>query len=168
MLADPTIDAAVLETARGGIVREGLAFDGHDVGVVLNISTDHLGIGGVHTLADLARVKSVVVRAVRKRGTSVLNADDERVRRMSRDAGGRIAYFTMGPVHRMPGAADLREHLVAALEHDDTLVIHDREAPTPSCARTRSPRRSAAQHGSTWPMPSPPPSPATRRGLHPR
>ena len=126
VLADPTIDAAVLETARGGIVREGLAFDGHDVGVVLNVSTDHLGIGGVHTLADLARVKSVVVRAVGKRGTSVLNADDARVRRMSRVAGGRIAYFTMGP-----RAADLREHLVASLEHDDLLVIHDGDTAHP-------------------------------------
>jgi cyanophycin synthetase len=120
VLADPLIDAAVLETARGGIVREGLAFDRHDVGVMLNIAADHLGLGGVNTLGELARVKSVVVRAVRRRGTSVLNADDPRVRRMAKIAGGRIAYFTMGP--RTP---DLDGHLVASLEADDVLVISD-------------------------------------------
>jgi cyanophycin synthetase len=120
VLADPQIDAAVLETARGGIVREGLAFDRHEVGVMLNISADHLGLGGVETLRELARVKSVVVRAVRRRGTSVLNADDPRVRRMAKVAGGRVAYFTMG--RRIP---DLAGHMVACLEDDETLVIHD-------------------------------------------
>ncbi len=120
VLADPTIDAAVLETARGGMVREGLAFDAPDVGVVLNVSRDHMGLGGVNTLADLARVKSIVVRAVRKRGTSVLNADDPLVRRMSRVAGGRVAFFTMSsrPV-------ELEEHLVASLEDGDVLTLHD-------------------------------------------
>ncbi len=78
MLADPTVDVAVLETARGGLLREGLAYDRADVGVVLNVTADHLGLKGVDTLGQLARVKSVVVRDVRRRGTSVLNADDPR------------------------------------------------------------------------------------------
>ncbi|MDZ4690294.1 cyanophycin synthetase [Terricaulis sp.] len=97
LLSDPTVDVAVLETARGGIVREGLGFDRCDVGAVLNISADHLGVGGVETLKDLAAVKSVVVEAVRRRGVSVLNFDDAHTRAMARHAGGRIAYFSMRP-----------------------------------------------------------------------
>src|SRR5437773_9791538 len=66
VLLHPRVEVAVLETARGGILREGLAFDTCSVGVVTNISSDHLGIGGVNTLEQLARVKQVVVEAVRK------------------------------------------------------------------------------------------------------
>ena len=95
VLADPTVDVAVLETARGGILREGLGFDRCDVGCVLNISDDHLGLKGVMTLDDLAAVKSVVTEAVSRRGVSVLNADDPLTRRMARHAGGRIGYFSM-------------------------------------------------------------------------
>jgi cyanophycin synthetase len=94
VLADPTVGVTVLETARGGLLREGLAYDRADVGVVLNVSADHLGLKGIDTLGDLARVKSVVARRVRRRGTTVLNADDPLTRRMSRRAGGRVAFFT--------------------------------------------------------------------------
>lgn len=109
VLKDPTIEAAVLETARGGILREGLGFDRCDVGAVLNIQADHLGLRGVETLDDLARVKSLVVEVVQKDGTSVLNADDPLCVAMRERAGGRIAYFSMhggdnGPDH-------LREHI---------------------------------------------------------
>ena len=74
VLASPVVEAAVLETARGGIVKRGLAFDRCDVGVVLNVSGDHLGLDGVETLADLARVKSTVARCAG--AAAVLNADD--------------------------------------------------------------------------------------------
>ncbi|MCV5682290.1 Mur ligase family protein, partial [Escherichia coli] len=74
VLKDPTVEVAVLETARGGIIRSGLGFDYCDVGVVLNVAADHLGLKDVNTLEDLARVKSVVPRAVGKRGYAVLNA----------------------------------------------------------------------------------------------
>ncbi len=109
VLKDPTIEAAVLETARGGILREGLGFDRCDVGAVLNIQGDHLGLRGVETLEDLARIKSLVVEVVQKHGTSVLNADDPLCVAMQERAGGRIAYFSMhggdnGPEH-------LREHI---------------------------------------------------------
>ncbi|HEX6289074.1 MAG TPA: cyanophycin synthetase [Herpetosiphonaceae bacterium] len=108
-LKDPTIEAAVLETARGGILREGLGFDRCDVGAVLNVQADHLGLRGVETLEDLARIKSLVVEVVQKNGTSVLNADDPLTVGMREQAGGRIAYFSMhggddGPEH-------LREHI---------------------------------------------------------
>ena len=95
VLEDPTVDVAVLETARGGLLREGLAFQRCDVGVVLNVEADHLGLKGIDTLDDLARVKSVIVNVVRRGGTSVLNADDPLTLRMARRAGGRPAFFSM-------------------------------------------------------------------------
>lgn len=64
VLGNPAVDVAVLETARGGILREGLGFDSADVGAVLNVSSDHLGLKGVHTLEELAGVKGVVVQSV--------------------------------------------------------------------------------------------------------
>lgn len=76
LLSNKKIDAAVLETARGGIIREGLGYDLADVGVITNITDDHLGLDGVETLEDLAYVKSLVVEAVKKDGHAVLNAAD--------------------------------------------------------------------------------------------
>ncbi len=77
VLKDTTVEAAVLETARGGIIKRGLGYDLADVGVIVNISDDHLGIDGVDTLEDLAKVKSLVAEAVKPGGTAVLNADDK-------------------------------------------------------------------------------------------
>jgi len=76
LLSNKAVEAAVLETARGGIVREGLGYDLADVGVITNITEDHLGIDGVDTLEDLAFIKSLVVEAVKKEGAAVLNAED--------------------------------------------------------------------------------------------
>ncbi len=93
VLKNPSVDAAVLETARGGILREGLGFDRCDVGAVLNISNDHLGMRGVETLEHLAEVKSLIVEVVRDNGSSVLNADDPLVVNMAERAEGRIVYL---------------------------------------------------------------------------
>lgn len=95
VLKDPTVDVAVLETARGGIIRSGLGFDHCDVGVVLNVAADHLGLKDVNTLEDLARVKSVVPRAVGKRGYAVLNAEDELVYKMKELVDGKVVCFSM-------------------------------------------------------------------------
>lgn len=76
VLTEPGLDLAVLETARGGILLRGLAYESNDVGVFTNVSADHLGHLGVHTVEGLARVKSVVVRVTRPEGYAVLNADD--------------------------------------------------------------------------------------------
>ncbi|GAB4112835.1 MAG: cyanophycin synthetase [Roseiflexaceae bacterium] len=109
VLKDPTVDAAVLETARGGILREGLGFDRCDVGAVLNVSNDHLGLRGINTLEEIAEVKSLVVEVVRKDGASVLNADDPLVSDMAGRAGGRIVYFSM---HGGESASDLlKDHI---------------------------------------------------------
>lgn len=94
-LADKNIDAAVLETARGGIIREGLGYDLADVGVITNISEDHLGIDGIETLEDLAFVKALVVEAVKEDGYSVLNADDPMTTYLAQRAKGKIIYFSM-------------------------------------------------------------------------
>ncbi|MDP4151849.1 MAG: cyanophycin synthetase [Bacillota bacterium] len=76
LLANKNIDAAVLETARGGLVREGLGYDLADVGVITNIAEDHLGLDGIDTIEDLAFVKSLVIEAIKEDGAAVLNAAD--------------------------------------------------------------------------------------------
>lgn len=95
VLKDPTVEVAVLETARGGIIRSGIGFDHSDVGIVTNIAADHLGLKDVHTLEDLARVKSVVPRSVSPKGFAVLNAEDDNVYRMRKLVDGKIVLFSM-------------------------------------------------------------------------
>jgi len=95
ILQDPTVEVAVLESARGGILRSGLAFDASNVGVVLNVAADHLGIGDIETIEQMAKVKSVVAEAVLPNGYAVLNADDPLVAAMAKRVKSQIAYFTM-------------------------------------------------------------------------
>lgn len=95
VLKDPTVDVAVLETARGGIIRSGLGFDHCDIGVVMNVAADHLGLKDVNTLEDLARVKSVVPRSVSKKGYAVLNAEDPLVYKMKELVDGKVVCFSM-------------------------------------------------------------------------
>lgn len=95
VLKDPTVDVAVLETARGGIIRAGLGFDNCDVGIVTNIAADHLGMKDINTLEDLARVKSVIPRSVSKKGYAVLNAEDELVYKMRELVEGHVVLFSM-------------------------------------------------------------------------
>ena len=83
----------MLETARGGILRSGLGFDRCDIAVVTNVAADHLGLGGIDTMADLARVKAVVPQSVFRDGKSVLNADNEWTADMARTARGEIIYL---------------------------------------------------------------------------
>lgn len=95
ILKDPTVEFAVLETARGGILRSGLGFSRCDIAIITNIQEDHLGLQDIHTLDDLARVKSVVVRSVKKEGWAILNADDEHCMKIAQDLSCQIAYFSM-------------------------------------------------------------------------
>ncbi|WP_310488651.1 cyanophycin synthetase [Chamaesiphon sp. VAR_69_metabat_338] len=95
ILKDPTVDIAILETARGGILRSGLAFQSCDVGVVLNVAADHLGLGDINTIDQLAKVKAVIAETVHADGYAVLNADDERVAAMADQVRGKVAYFSM-------------------------------------------------------------------------
>ncbi|MDQ1689797.1 MAG: cyanophycin synthetase [Frankiaceae bacterium] len=95
VLQNPRVDFAVFEVARGGILREGLGYERNDVGVVLNVASDHLGLRGIETVQDLAAVKQVVVEAVPRDGAAVLNADDPLVRPMRRACSGEVVWFTM-------------------------------------------------------------------------
>jgi cyanophycin synthetase len=99
ILKDPTVEFAVLETARGGILRAGLGFSRCDVGIVTNITEDHLGLSDIETLEDLARVKSVVVRSVKKDGWAVLNAEDPSCVAITKELDCKVAYFSMDENH---------------------------------------------------------------------
>ena len=94
VLQNPTVEVAVLETARGGILRQGLGFDRCDIGVVTNITGDHLGKSGVDSIRQLARIKAVVPRSVFRNGFSILNADDPRCMAISKYARGDLVLFS--------------------------------------------------------------------------
>ncbi|MEL6930436.1 MAG: cyanophycin synthetase, partial [Cyanobacteria bacterium J06600_6] len=97
ILRDPTVEVAVLETARGGILRSGLAFDSCDIGVVLNVAADHLGLGGIDTIEQMAKVKGVVAETVKAEGYAILNADDPLVAAMADKVNCKVAYFSLNP-----------------------------------------------------------------------
>jgi cyanophycin synthetase len=108
VLRDPSVDFAVLETARGGILRSGVAYDWSSAAVVTNIAEDHLGLRDVHTLEDLARVKAVTVERVAPGGLAILNAEDAMTPLIREQADCRIAYFSLDPVNPL-----FREHVTA-------------------------------------------------------
>ena len=122
ILQDPTVDIAVLETARGGILRSGLAFTTCDVGVVLNVTADHLGLGDIDSIDQMAHLKAVVAEAVNPDGYAVLNADDARVAEMAARVQGKVAYFSMDAQNQI-----VRSHIqqggIAAVYEDGNLVI---------------------------------------------
>jgi len=117
ILQDPTVEVAVLETARGGLLRSGLGFDACDVGVVLNVQADHLGIGDVETLEDLAYVKSVVAESARPGGYAVLNADDPLVVRAAERVVAQVAYFSTNPDNPIVQAHTRQGGLAAVYEN---------------------------------------------------
>lgn len=105
VLRDPSVDLAVLETARGGLLRAGMGYRRANVGAVLNVQADHLGLRGVETLEDLARVKRIVIEVARD--TAVLNADDPLCLKMADyTKADHICYVTMNPRHDL-----VRDHI---------------------------------------------------------
>src|SRR5687768_2180426 len=124
ILSNPTVDIAVLETARGGILRAGLGFDECDVGVVLNVSADHLGLRGINTIEQLADVKGVIAAVVKREGHAVLNADDPLVYAMRDRTPGDIVLFSTKPEGE---SAEFEQHLlrngIGARIEKDTFVI---------------------------------------------
>lgn len=105
VLMHPDVDAAVFETARGGILREGLAFDRCKVAVVTNIGEgDHLGLNYITTVEDLAVVKRVIVQNVASDGVAVLNAADPVVARMADNCPGSVTFFAMDRYHPLMAA----------------------------------------------------------------
>ena len=95
VLKDPTVDFAVLECARGGILKAGLAFQNCDVAIVTNVAADHIGLGGIINVEQMARVKSVVAETVFPHGYAVLNADDDLVYKMGKELSCNVALFSM-------------------------------------------------------------------------
>jgi len=133
VLRDPTIDFAVLETARGGILRAGLGYSECDVAACINVTADHMGLGGIETLEQLARVKETVVRIAND--TVVLNADDKLCLKMADNTrASHLCYVTMDPTHGL-----VREHIRAngravVLEkgiNGDMITIYDNGAHIP-------------------------------------
>ena len=105
VLKDPLVDMAVLETARGGMLRSGLGFENCDVGICTNVAADHLGLKDINTLEELAQVKSTVPRSVRREGYAILNADDELVMAMRKQCDSKIALFSLDENNRL-----IRQH----------------------------------------------------------
>lgn len=146
-LLNPTAEAAVLETARGGILRAGLGFDHCDVAVVTNIGEgDHLGLGDVHDVEHLARVKAVIVKAVRPSGAAVLNAEDPLVARMAEVCPGSVCYFAHDPEspvlksHRLSGgtAAFIREGILTIADQGlEVAILPVSEIPATHGGRVR-------------------------------
>ena len=102
ILSDPNTEVAVLETARGGILRSGLGYDWSDVGIITNVQADHIGQDGIESIDDIVRIKSLVAERVRDGGTLILNADDEHCRSIADRpkvgrASKRIVWFSLGP-----------------------------------------------------------------------
>ncbi|MEJ7626111.1 MAG: cyanophycin synthetase [Ferruginibacter sp.] len=95
VLKDPTVDFAVLECARGGILKSGLAFEQCDIAIVTNVSSDHMGLGGIESMEQMAQVKAVVPETVVKNGFTILNADDDLVYAMRSKLECNIALFSM-------------------------------------------------------------------------
>jgi cyanophycin synthetase len=133
VLLNPRVEAAVLETARGGILREGLGFDRCDVAVVTNIGEgDHLGMGEIHTLEKLAQLKRTIVDVVAPNGWAVLNAADPLVAEMAPKCPGSVVFFARDgqhPVleaHRARGGRGVfvrHEALVWAQGEEETILI---------------------------------------------
>jgi cyanophycin synthetase len=124
ILKDRMVDFAVLECARGGILRSGLGFSKCDVGILINVSEDHLGLNDIETLDDMTRVKAVVPRTVRKEGYAVLNADDDYVYSVESTLSCNVAFFSLNGSNRR-----IKEHCskggVAAYVSEDRFVLFD-------------------------------------------
>jgi cyanophycin synthetase len=101
------LDIAVLETARGGIILRGIGYESNEASVITNVTSDHLDLQGIHTLPELAEVKSTVARITKPGGTVVLNADDRYVAALARRLHARIAFFSL----EGDGSAPVRRHL---------------------------------------------------------
>ena len=128
VLRDPDVDCAVLETARGGILRAGLGWDWCDVGAVLNVSEDHMGLGGIDTLDQLAEVKRIIVEVAKD--TAVLNADDPLVLRMADYSKAKhICYVTLDAQHPLVKEHVRLGHRAVVLEqadHGEVIALWDK------------------------------------------
>lgn len=130
VLADKNIDAAILETARGGIIRSGLGYDLSDVGIITNITEDHLGLDGIETIEDMAFVKSLVVEAIKKDGYAILNADDSMTSYVESRVKCQKIYFSINENNIL-----IKRHILsggtAVYLKDDMIMIADKDSIIP-------------------------------------
>jgi len=142
VLAHPDVDAAVLETARGGMLREGLAFDRCHVAVVTNIGMgDHLGLNYISTVEDLAVLKRVIVQNVATSGTAVLNATDPLVARMAVNCPGEVIFFGLDTHHPIIATHRAQGKRVLFVEDDHIVAMqgqHSVRIPLSEVPVTRS------------------------------
>jgi cyanophycin synthetase len=124
VLYDPSVEFAVLECARGGILRSGLAFDQCDIGIVTNVAADHLGLKDIYTVEDMAKVKEVIPQSVKKDGYAILNASLDLVYNMAERLSCNIALFSRDAKNNY-----IIDHCkkggIAAVQEDENIVIRD-------------------------------------------
>jgi cyanophycin synthetase len=138
VLRDPSVNFAVLETARGGILRAGVAYDWSNVAVVTNIAEDHLGLRDIHTLEDLAHVKAVTVERVFDDGYAVLNAEDDMTPVIRERADCKIAFFALhseNPAFRW----HVQQGGLGATVENGQVVLYDKGRRSPLCEAARIP-----------------------------
>ncbi len=123
VLMDPTVEIAVLETARGGIVRAGLGFDYCDIGICTNVTVDHLGLKDINTIEDMARVKAVVPESVKKTGYAILNADDDLVYKMKEELESKVALFSMDENNKRIKKHTAKGGIAAVFENNYITII---------------------------------------------
>ncbi|KTD23636.1 cyanophycin synthetase [Legionella lansingensis] len=126
ILREPTVDFAVLECARGGILRSGLGFDQCDISVITNITNDHLGLDDIHSMEELARVKAVVAHSTCKNGYAILNAEDDLVYAIQDDLHCNIALFALAETPRIKRHCDVGG-LAAFIERDAIVISRGKE-----------------------------------------
>ncbi|HEX6474186.1 MAG TPA: Mur ligase family protein [Candidatus Limnocylindria bacterium] len=129
VLAEPGLQLAVLETARGGILLRGIGYPANDVAVVTNVSADHLGLQGIDTLDELAEVKATIVRITRRGGWAVLNADDPRVWAMRRETRAGWYAFSLQPESAGVGEALARGGRAAVVRDGVVTLLRARGRP---------------------------------------
>jgi len=129
ILYNKDVEVAVLETARGGIVRRGLGYDLADVGVIVNISEDHLGMDGINTLEDLAFVKSLVIEAIKPAGYAVLNADDPMTENIARMVDCNLILFSQNR-RNLSIERHINQGGMAVVIENDLLCLYNNKGKT--------------------------------------
>ncbi|MGL4654467.1 MAG: cyanophycin synthetase [Sarcina sp.] len=135
VLINRDVDYAVLETARGGIVRKGLAYDFADVGVITNISDDHLGVDGINTIDELAFAKSLVIEAIKKDGYAVINGDDKYCMFMLERAkkyGAKTIIYSMDKNNKFV-QANIRLGRPAVYKDEEFIVVNNKSREYKIC-----------------------------------
>ena len=138
VLREPEVDVAILESARGGLLRRGLGVERADAALITNIAEDHLGDFGSQDLAELLDIKWIVSRAVRNSGRLILNADDSLLREKAAEFDGEIVWFSLDPDNELIASARDAGSLCFFLDGDDLLVV-DAGERTHICRASESP-----------------------------